>query len=163
MNRICTLASVTITAAAALLLSSCSVSEPAGEQPSSESKRVALFDGKTLDGWTVITCEATIDNGELLITAGNGLIQTEKKYGDFVLEYEWKALKEDNWDSGALYKMHDTLNKKLATFSGRDALNKQQRDTKQSLEQAAATSEALIRASKGTEGNRAGKESQLRR
>jgi hypothetical protein len=53
------------------------------------SARVALFDGKTLNGWTVLKCEATVDNGDILIVAGNGLVQTEKKYGDFVLEFEW--------------------------------------------------------------------------
>jgi hypothetical protein len=61
---------------AAVLLTSCSVFE-------SGSKRVALFDGKTLDGWTVIKCEATVDDGDILLVAGNGLVQTEKKYGDF--------------------------------------------------------------------------------
>ncbi len=71
-------------------------------------KRVSLFDGKTLDGWTVIKCEATVDDGDVLITAGNGLIQTEQKYGDFVLEFEWKALRDDKWDSGVYFR-YDTV------------------------------------------------------
>ncbi|MEN6423718.1 MAG: DUF1080 domain-containing protein [Phycisphaerales bacterium] len=66
--------------------------------------RVSLFDGKTLAGWTVLNCEATVDNGEILIVAGNGLVQTEKKYGDFVLEFEWKALKDSKWDSGVYFR-----------------------------------------------------------
>ena len=74
------------------LLTSCSIFEPA-------EKRIALFDGKTLDGWTIIKCEAVVDNGDILLISGNGLVQTEKKYGDFILEFEWKALRQGKWDS----------------------------------------------------------------
>lgn len=66
--------------------------------------RVALFDGKNLDAWELLKCEAVIDNGEILIKAGNGLVQTKKKYADFVIEFEWKALKADNWDSGVYFR-----------------------------------------------------------
>jgi hypothetical protein len=82
---------------AATLLTSCSIFE-------SGSKRIALFDGKTLDGWTVIKCEAAVDDGDILIVAGNGLVQTEKKYSDFILEFDWKALREDRWDSGVYFR-----------------------------------------------------------
>jgi hypothetical protein len=82
---------------ATLMLTSCSVFESGG-------KRVALFDGKTLDGWTVIKCEATVDDGDILLVAGNGLVQTDKKYGDFILEFEWKALRDKNWDSGVYFR-----------------------------------------------------------
>jgi len=85
---------IVITAA---LLTSCSVFE-------SGDKRIAIFDGKTLDGWTVIKCEAKVDDGDILIVAGNGLIQTEKKYGDFILDFEWKALRDDKWDSGVYFR-----------------------------------------------------------
>ena len=79
------------------LLTSCSDSE-------SSDKRAVLFDGKTLDGWTVITCEATVDDGDILLVAGNGLVQTEKKYDDFILDFEWKALRDDKWDSGVYFR-----------------------------------------------------------
>jgi hypothetical protein len=68
------------------------------------SKRVSLFDGKTLAGWTLVTCEAVVQNGEILLQAGNGLLQTEKKYQDFVFEFEWKALKAEKWDSGIYFR-----------------------------------------------------------
>jgi len=64
----------------------------------------SLFDGKTLDGWTILKCEAAVDDGHILIKEGNGLIQTEKKYGDFALEFEWKALRDDKWDSGVYFR-----------------------------------------------------------
>jgi hypothetical protein len=65
---------------------------------------VALFDGKTLEGWDVLTCEAVVEDGCIFLKAGNGLVQAKKQYGDFVLEYEWKALKSDNWDSGVYFR-----------------------------------------------------------
>ena len=86
---------------AAVLLTSCSVFEP-------REKRVALFDGKTLDGWTLITCEAAVDDGDILLKAGNGLVQTEKKYGNFILEFDWKALRDAKWDSGVYFR-YDTI------------------------------------------------------
>lgn len=67
-------------------------------------KAVSLFDGKTLDGWTIITCEAVVDDGEILLKAGNGLVQTEKQYTDFILDFECKALSTDKWDSGVYFR-----------------------------------------------------------
>jgi len=72
-----------------------------------DQERVSLFDGKTLEGWTVIGCEAAVDNGDILIKDGNGLIQTNEKYSDFVLEFECKALAEDNWDSGVYFRYNE--------------------------------------------------------
>jgi hypothetical protein len=68
------------------------------------ANRVRLFDGKTLNGWTIITCEAEVRDGQILLKAGNGLVQTERKYGDFVLEFEWKCLKAEKWDSGIYFR-----------------------------------------------------------
>jgi hypothetical protein len=73
-------------------------------------ERLSLFDGKTLTGWTVLTCETSVDNGDIFIKGGNGLVQTERKYGDFVFEFEWKALKPENWDSG-IYFRYDSVPK----------------------------------------------------
>jgi len=71
-------------------------------------ERVSLFDGKTLNGWKVLKCEAVVDNGEILLKNGNGLVQTERKYGDFILELEFKALKSEKFDSG-IYFRYDTV------------------------------------------------------
>ncbi len=65
---------------------------------------VSLFDGRTLDGWTVLGCEAVVQDGAILLQAGNGLVQSAKKYRDFTFEYEWKALKADGWDSGVYFR-----------------------------------------------------------
>jgi len=72
-----------------------------------EDGRISLFNGKDMEGWTILKCKATVDNGQILIQDGNGLIQSEKKYKDFILEFEWKALAEDNWDSGVYFRYTD--------------------------------------------------------
>ena len=90
----------TIVIVLALMTTSCAVFSDA----SSGGKRVTLFDGKTLDGWTVLKCEATVDDGDILLVAGNGLVQTERQYGDFVLDFDWKALRADKWDSGVYFR-----------------------------------------------------------
>ena len=76
----------------------------AAAEPAAGGARVSLFDGKTLAGWDVLKCEAVVDNGEILIKDGNGLVQSQKKYGDFVLEFEWKPLKAEKWDSGVYFR-----------------------------------------------------------
>ena len=98
-----------VVAVAVVVLTSCSVLHKGETSESSEGKRVALFDGKTLDGWTVLKCEAVVDDGDILLAAGNGLVQTEKKYGNFILEFEWKPLKDDNWDSGVYFRYDSVL------------------------------------------------------
>ena len=75
--------------------------------PAHAGEPVSLFDGKTLNGWDMLTCEAGVENGQILLRAGNGLLQAQKQYGDFVLELEWRALKDDNWDSGIYFRYRD--------------------------------------------------------
>lgn len=72
------------------------------------SQRVSLFDGRTLAGWRLVTCDAVVQDGHILLKAGNGLVQTERKYRDFVFEFEWKALKSEKWDSG-IYFRYDSI------------------------------------------------------
>lgn len=71
---------------------------------SAQQKRVSLFNGKDLKGWSILKCEAEVKDGNMFIKSGNGLVQTAKKYQNFVLEYEWKALGEDKWDSGVYFR-----------------------------------------------------------
>lgn len=65
---------------------------------------VSLFDGKTLDGWKIVTCEAEVVDGAILIKAGNGFLLADKQYGDFVFECDWKALNTNMWDSGVYFR-----------------------------------------------------------
>ena len=93
MKRICI--PVVALALAALLLSA---------QAPTPEKRVSLFNGKDLEGWTVLKCRAKVEEGDLLLKRGNGLVQSEKQYGDFILDFDWKALADDNWDSGVYFR-----------------------------------------------------------
>ena len=78
------------------VLAGCSSAEPVPEVRS-----VALFDGKTLDGWDVLKCEAEVKDGAILLKSGDGIVQTKEQYADYVLELEWKALNVDAfYDSG---------------------------------------------------------------
>lgn len=61
---------------------------------------VSLFDGKTLDGWKVENCQVAVKDGRIFLEGGNGWMRTEKQYADFVLELQWKAVKEHQYDSG---------------------------------------------------------------
>lgn len=75
-----------------------------GAQRGFGAEPVAMFDGKSLDGWDVIGCEAVVQDGAILIKDGNGLVQAKGMFGDFVLEYEWKALAGEMWDSGVYFR-----------------------------------------------------------
>ena len=66
----------------------------------------SLFDGKTLKGWKQATGKATyeVKNGEIVGTtvanSPNSFLVTEKEYGDFELEFEWKLGKRGNSGCG---------------------------------------------------------------
>lgn len=72
---------------------------------SDESQRLGhrseLFDGKTLNGWTLEgKCQASVQDGNLLLEAGDGWMRSDHEYLDFQLHVEWKSLKETNYDAG---------------------------------------------------------------
>ncbi len=59
-----------------------------------------LFNGKDLTGWVAVhDVTFVVTNGNLRLVKGMGWLRTEKEYGDFVLEAEWRAL-EPGYDSG---------------------------------------------------------------
>jgi hypothetical protein len=70
--------------------------------PSADDGFVALFDGKSLDGWVVRGGKAkyAVEDGVIVGTSqpntSNTFLCTEQEYGDFVLEYEILADSELN-------------------------------------------------------------------
>lgn len=61
----------------------------------------SLFDGRTLNGWTIENeCEAAVQDGMLLLKSGDGWLRSDHEYADFVLHVEWKALKAEKYDAG---------------------------------------------------------------
>lgn len=52
--------------------------------------RTLIFDGKTLTGWTLRDkSEAVVVDGAIHLTNGSGSLESEGKYGDFVLQLEY--------------------------------------------------------------------------
>ncbi len=62
--------------------------------------QASLFNGKDLDGWQVTGCDAVVQDGVLLLKAGDGFVRTNERHGDFVLELDWRALRPSKYDSG---------------------------------------------------------------
>lgn len=61
----------------------------------------SLFDGKTLDGWTIENdCKVSVKDGSILLEAGNGWLRSNHTYADFKLHLECKALKMKKYDAG---------------------------------------------------------------
>lgn len=60
-----------------------------------------LFDGKSLQGWTVMNdCQIGVDQESILLKGGNGWLRSDLTYGDFTMHIEWKAEKAADYDSG---------------------------------------------------------------
>lgn len=66
--------------------------------------RRQVFNGKNLDGWKVVGCEAAVQDGAIFIKDGNGLVVLDGRHGDFVLELKWRALRDAKWDSGIYFR-----------------------------------------------------------
>jgi hypothetical protein len=63
----------------------------------------SLFNGKDLAGWVKVhDVQAEARDGHLRIVKGMGWLRTEREFGDFVLEFEWRAL-EEKYDSGIFF------------------------------------------------------------
>jgi hypothetical protein len=84
---------------------------------------VSLFDGKTLNGWSVHSgfAKYAAQDGAIVGTAvqgsPNSFLCTDKEYGDFVLEFEVKCAPELN--SGVQFRSH--IAKEEMTFIFQDA------------------------------------------
>lgn len=69
-----------------------------------EGVTIPLFDGQDLDQWVVTGCQPRIEEGVMIAGGGDGFIRSLAEYGDFVLELEWRPLKEKDWDSGIYFR-----------------------------------------------------------
>ena len=84
-----------------LLAAACAVSF-ASHTPAAEEGFVSLFDGKTLEGWELHSgkAEYRVEDGVIIgktvLNTGNSFLCTKKKYGDFILEFEFKVAPEMN-------------------------------------------------------------------
>jgi len=59
-------------------------------QPGKKRETTSLFDGKTLVDWTLHgKAEAVVEDGAIRLTNGQGSLESDGKYGDFVLQLEY--------------------------------------------------------------------------
>jgi len=64
-----------------------------------------LFDGTSLDGWNIENdCQVEVQDGNLLLKAGDGWLRSDHTYQDFSLHIEWKALQKKNYDAGIYFR-----------------------------------------------------------
>lgn len=73
---------------------------PASVPPVETGYSYPLFDGKTLQGWTVTGCKAEVVDGAIALLEGDGFVRTERRFKDFVLELDWKPRRTEKFDSG---------------------------------------------------------------
>lgn len=64
-----------------------------------------LADG--LSAWHVAGCEVSVREGVLKLEDGNGFARVAWELGDFELEFEWRPLKEAEFDSGIYFRSPD--------------------------------------------------------
>ena len=81
-----------------------------GAQAQDKGKWIDLFDGKTLKGWKLVSGKAnyTVEDGAIVGTTApntyDNVLATEKEYGDFILELEFKV--DSTLNSGIQIRCH---------------------------------------------------------
>jgi hypothetical protein len=76
----------------------------AGRAAESADGWISLFNGKDLSGWVKVhDVQAEVREGLLHIGKGMGWLRTEREFGDFILEFEWRAL-DEQYDSGIFFR-----------------------------------------------------------
>jgi hypothetical protein len=95
-------------ARAALLLTlsalTCATPAPTRAEDKDQDGLEPIFNGKDLTGWVVTGCVTDVEDGALVIKDGNGFVRYDKELTDFVLEVEWKPLREKEYDSGIYFR-----------------------------------------------------------
>lgn len=62
--------------------------------------RTSYLDGDKLIGWQAEGCTYVVENGVMRTTSGDGWIRTDHRYGDFVLEVDYRPLQASKYDGG---------------------------------------------------------------
>src|SRR5687768_13390122 len=76
-----------------LLVAPTLAAEPAGF-------RTDLLAGGNLNSWHVTGCEAGLEGELLVLKDGNGLVRSELRYRDFVLELDYRSRQKEKYDAG---------------------------------------------------------------
>lgn len=85
---------------AALTTTTLTAADPETKAPP-KGHAYSLFDGKTLHGWNLEHgAEVVVEEGNLLLKAGDGWLRSDHQYRDFQMHVEWKALQKEKYDAG---------------------------------------------------------------
>ncbi len=101
---------IALTAASFLLVSV--TARAADDKPDAvaEAGFVSLFDGKSLDGWTIMNGGSFVaEDGVIKLNGGRGWLRSNKQYTDFVLRLEVRWLKPKQ-DSGVFLRASEEGN-----------------------------------------------------
>jgi hypothetical protein len=104
-----------------------------------------MFNGKDLSGWDVTNCNVDVKDGALVLVEGNGFVRSDLKYGDFVLELDWRARKPEKYDSGIYVRSEFPSSKKGRNWPDRYQINLGEGQEGNLVGQPSATSKGLIK------------------
>ena len=86
----------------------CALAVTAASDGAADEEVIALFNGKSLDGWTTadgrpVSKGWSVEDGMLVRESRGGAIYTDEEYGDFELSFQWKIAQRGN--SGIKYRV----------------------------------------------------------
>ena len=93
-------------------------------QRQQQDEWVSLFDGKTLNGWSIHSgfAKYQVEDGAIVGTtvkaSPNSFLCTDREYGDFILEFE--VILDPKLNSGVQIRSKIAKAEKAFVFSGRD-------------------------------------------
>ena len=101
---------------------------PAHLMAADDGFQLALFNGKDLSGWDITNCKVTVEDGALVLAEGNGFVRTNLKYGDFVLELDWRARQASKYDSGIYVRSEFPSSQRSRNWPDRYQINLKEGD-----------------------------------
>jgi hypothetical protein len=118
---------------------------PAHLSAADEAFQFALFNGKNLAGWDITNCKVAVEEGALVLDEGNGFVRSNLKYGDFVLELDWRARQADKYDSGIYLRSEFPSSQRNRNWPDRYQINLKQGEEGNLVGVAAASSKGLVK------------------
>ena len=106
----------------------------------------ALFNGKDLAGWEVTNCKVTVEDGALVLDEGNGFVRSNLKYGDFVLELDWRARQASKYDSGIYIRSEFPSSQSRRNWPDRYQINLKEGEEGNLVGVPSASSKGLVKA-----------------
>lgn len=112
MKKILLSGAVLLGLSATIMMQSCNTSGKKNDSDSTNASWTKLFNGEDLNGWHQLNGHAkyTVENGEIVgttvVNTPNSFLCTDKTYGDFILELEYKV--DSTMNSGIQIRSEST-------------------------------------------------------